>query len=166
MQYVVQYQTEALLRAINAVRSEFATPAQMLGSIGETLLPVNQARHEQGLAPDGSRWKELSPLTLKEKRNPRMLFVHGDLLRFHYQVSGDSLSIGTNDWKAAFHHFGTRPYTITPVKAKALKFGGMLRKRVKHPGLPARQLVGFPDSDERLVVEVLNDHLTAVINGV
>jgi len=95
-----------------------------------------------------------------------MLYDHGDLLRFFYQVDGDTLRIGTADWKAAFHHFGTKPYTITPKKAKALKFGGIYRKRVNHPGLPARLLVGFPTSDQQLVTDVIEDHLTAVLNRV
>jgi len=82
------------------------------------------------------------------------------------RLLGDSLRIGTNDWKAAFHHFGTKPYTITAKKAKALKFGGMFRKRINHPGLPARQLVGFPASDRQLVGDVIEDHLTAVLNRV
>lgn len=166
MHFTIEFQADHLSRALEAVRQEIATPAQMLGSIGETLKPVNEERHAQGLAPDGSKWKELSPLTLQSKRKPQMLRDHGDLLRFHYQVEGDSLRLGTNDWKAVFHHFGTKPYTITPKKAKALKFGGMYRKRVNHPGLPARPLVGFPVTDQQLVTDVIEDHLTAVLNRV
>jgi phage gpG-like protein len=166
MLFTVEFQADHLSRALEAVRLEIATPQEMLGSLGESLLRVNQERHDQGLAPDGSKWKELSPLTLQSKRKPKMLYDHGDLLRFHYQVEGDSLRLGTNDWKASFHHFGTKPYTITAKKAKALKFGGMYRKRVNHPGLPARQLVGFPASDRQLVGDVIEDHLTAVLNRV
>ena len=166
MQFTIEFQADHLSRALEAVRLEIATPQEMLGSLGESLLRVNQERHDQGLAPDGSKWEELSPLTLQNKRKPKILYDHGDLLRFHYQVLGDSLRIGTNDWKAAFHHFGTKPYTITAKKAKALKFGGMFRKRINHPGLPARQLVGFPASDRQLVVDVIEDHLTAVLNRV
>ncbi len=166
MQFTIEFQAGHLSRALEAVRLEIATPQEMLGRLGESLLRVNQERHDQGLAPDGSKWKELSPLTLQSKRKPKMLYDHGDLLRFHYQVGGDSLRIGTNDWKAAFHHFGTKPYTITAKKAKALKFGGMYRKRVNHPGLPTRQLVGFPASDRQLVGDVIEDHLTAVLNRV
>lgn len=166
MQFTIEFQADHLSRALEAVRLEIATPQEMLGSLGESLLRVNQERHDQGLAPDGSKWKELSPLTLQSKRKQKMLYDHGDLLRFHYQVGGDILRIGTNDWKAAFHHVGTKPYTITANKAKALKFGGMYRKRVNHPGLPARQLVGFPASDQQLVGDVIEDHLTAVLNRV
>lgn len=166
MQFSIEFQVDHLVRALEAVRREIATPAQLLGSLGESLLRVNDERHIQGLAPDGSKWKPLSPLTLQTKRKSRMLYENGDLLRFQYQVTEDELRVGTKDWKAAFHHFGTRPYTITAKKAKALKFGGMLRKRVHHPGLPARPLIGFPDSDRRLVVDVLDDHLTAVLKRV
>ncbi len=166
MQFSIEFQVDHLVRALEAVRREIATPQQMLGSLGESLLRVNDERHIQGLAPDGSKWKPLSPLTLQTKRKSRMLYEHGDLLRFHYQVVGEELKVGTNDWKAVFHHFGTKPYTITAKKAKALKFGGMLRKRVHHPGLTARLLVGFPDSDQRLVADVTDDHLTAVLNQV
>ncbi len=166
MQYAIEFQVSHLARALEAVRREIATPQEMLGSLGESLLRVNQERHDAGLAPDGTKWKELSPLTLQTKRKSKMLFDHGDLLRFHYQVDGDTLRIGTNDWKAVFHHFGTKPYTITPKKAKALKFGGMFRKRVNHPGLPSRQLVGFPPSDQQLVSDVIEDHLSAVLINV
>ncbi|MEY2633602.1 MAG: hypothetical protein RIR00_2256 [Pseudomonadota bacterium] len=166
MQFTIAFQAEHLSRALEAVRLEIATPQQMLGSLGESLLRVNQERHDQGLAPDGTKWKELSPLTVQNKRKPKILFDHGDLLRFHYQVDRDTMRLGTNDWKAAFHHFGTKPYTITPKKAKALKFAGLLRRRVHHPGLPARPLIGFPESDQQLVTDVIEDHLTAVLNRV
>ncbi|MDD5329012.1 MAG: phage virion morphogenesis protein [Sulfuricella sp.] len=125
MHFTYEFQADHLTRALEAVRLEIATPQEMLGSLGASLLQVNQERHDQGLAPDGTKRKELSPLTLQNKRKTKMLFDHGDLLRFQYQVAGDTLRMGTNDWKAAFHHFGTAPYVITPKKAKALKFGGM-----------------------------------------
>jgi len=165
MQFTIDFQVSHLIRALDAVRREIATPQEMLGSLGGLLLRVNQERHDQGLAPDGSKWKDLSPLTLQSKRKPKMLYDNGDLLRFQYQVEGETLRIGTADRKAVFHHSGTQPYTIT-AKGRALKFGGLLRKRVKHPGLVARPLVGFPPSDQQLVTDVIEDHLTAVLNRV
>ena len=109
---------------------------------------------------------------LEKKR--RILYDHGDMLgSFNYQVQGTELKLGFSDQKAVWHHFGTgtygpkgAAYTITPKKAKALAFGGLFRKRVTHPGIPARQLVGFPSSDQRLVGDVIEDHLTAVLNRV
>lgn len=166
MQFAIEFQADHLARALEAIRLEIATPQELLGSMGESLLRVTQERHRQGVAPDGTPWKALSPLTLQRKTSSRMLFEHGDLLRFQYQVEGDTLRIGTNDWKASFHHFGTKPYIITPKKAKALAFAGLVRRRVHHPGLTARPLVGFPASDQQLVVDVMDDHLKAALNRV
>lgn len=196
MQFQYEIQADHLIRALDAVGHALVTPAQLLASLGESLLRVNDERHSQGLAPDGTRWAPLKPSTLGSaiwkaqgktfrkngtmslatarkvvaKKGNRILYDSGDLLRFQYQVDGASVVVGTNDWKAIFHHAGTgtygpkgSTYTITPKTAKALAFNGLVRKRVTHPGIPARQLVGFPDSDRRLVGEVLDDHLTAVL---
>ncbi len=199
MQFTIEFQADHLYRALEAVRLEIATPQEMLGILGESLLRVNQERHNQGLAPDGSKWKELSPMTIGtavwksqgdsfrkngqmslaaakkvQARKNRILYDHGDMLgSFNYQVQGTELKLGFSDQKAVWHHFGTgtfgpkgTAYTISPKKAKALAFGGLFRKRVTHPGIPARQLVGFPSSDQRLAVDVIEDHLTAVLNRV
>ena len=133
---------------------------------------VNRERHEKGVDPEGKAWKPLSPMTLAsgEKRKGGPLKKTGRMLQtFNYQVQGNTLRLGFgagDGFKAIFHQDGTNPYTITPKKAQALKFGGVIRKRVNHPGLPARPLVGFPDSDKRRVVEVLDDHLKLVLNRV
>ncbi|MBO9538733.1 phage virion morphogenesis protein [Herbaspirillum sp.] len=167
MQFTVEFQADHLTAVMEVIRQEVATPQQMLGSIGETLYNANQHRHAQGLAPDGSPWKPLAPMTLANRRGSRMLYGHGDMLgSFNYQVQGNNLRLGFSDQKAVWHHDGTRPYVIIPKKAKALAFAGMFRKRVNHPGLPSRKLVGFPASDQQLTGELIQDHLTLVLNRV
>lgn len=171
MQFTIEFQADHLERALEAVRLEIATPQEMLGSFGESLLRVNQERHGQGLDPDGKPWEKLAASTLAEgKRKGGPLNKTGRMLaNFHYQVSGDTLRLGFDDgdgFKAKFHQDGSRPHVISAKKAKALSFGGMFRKRVNHPGLPARRLVGFPESDQQLVSDVAADHLTAVLNRV
>lgn len=107
----------------------------------------------------------------KAMAGKRILFDRGDLLRFYYQVSGHDVVITTMDQrKAVWHHFGTgthgpkgASYEIRPKVAKALAFGGLLRKRVVHPGIPARPLVGFPDSDRDMIAKVVSDHIAQVI---
>lgn len=163
MLHTIDFQVSHLTRALAAVRAVVDRPEGLLSNIGESLLRINDERHDQGLAPDGSAWAPLSPLTQATKRKPRMLYDHGDLLRFHYQVDSEGLHLSTTDWKAIFHHGGTKPYNIVPRRAKALHFAGITRKRVHHPGLPARPLVGWPQSDEDLTVDITTDHLTAVL---
>ena len=171
MQYTIEFQEDHLNKALEAVRREIATPAEMLGSLGEILLRVNRDRHNAGLAPDGSKWKALSELTLKEKRKGGILYKTGEMLRsFNYQVQDDTLRFGfdgvRNAQLAIWHHDGTDPYVIEAKNGKALKFAGIVRKRVNHPGLPSRPLVGFPASDQKLTVNVIEDHLLNVLNSV
>ncbi len=96
----------------------------------------------------------------------RILYQYGDLLRFSYQVTGGELRVGTNDHKAAWHHFGTGthgegkgPYTIRPKNRKALAFGGGVFSRATHPGVPARRLVGFPAGDQSIAARIVAEHL-------
>lgn len=171
MQYLIEFQVDHLNKVLEAVRREIATPSQMLGSLGESLLRVNRNRHNAGLAPDGSKWKPLAESTLKEKRKGGILNKTGEMLQsFNYQVEGDTLRLGfdgvRNAQLAIWHHDGTDPYVIEAKNGKALKFAGIYRKRVNHPGLPSRPLVGFPASDQKLTVDVIEDHLLNVLNNV
>lgn len=108
---------------------------------------------------------------VQAKRGGRVLYASGDMLNsFHKQVVGDTLTLNFDGDRearlAGFHHSGTKPYVITPKKAKALAFGGLVVKRVNHPGLPARPLVGFPDSDRRLAHSAVDDYLRVILNRV
>lgn len=103
---------------------------------------------------------------IMENKAARILYQYGDLLRFAYQVQGDQLRVGTNDAKAAWHHYGTgthgpggQPYTIRPRAKKALAFGGGVYSSVSHPGVPARPLIGFPDSDQSIAARIVAEHL-------
>lgn len=98
--------------------------------------------------------------------NRRPLRDTGEMLdEFHHSVDGDTLRLGFDSLalRAGWHHAGTDPYQITPKKAQALSFGGVTVKRVNHPGLPARPLVGFPEDDRGAVIEELEDYLTTAL---
>ncbi len=172
MQLIVEFQADHLNRSLHAARREIGAPREMLLNIGESLLRVNKERHDAGLAPDGTKWKELAASTMAEgKRKGGPLCKTGRMLAsFQYQVADGHLRMffdGSRDGKLAdIHHSGSRPYVISPRKAKALKFGGLVRKRVHHPGLTPRPLVGLPGSDQSLIAHVSADHLIAVLKRV
>lgn len=166
MLFEMKFQADHLQRALAAARHEIEHPEKLLDYIGESLLRVNRDRHNAELAPDGSKWKELAPMTLLESRKGGILAKSGRMLEsFQQQVHGDTLMLNfdgtTESMRAAWHHSGTKSYTITPKKAKALKFGGMYR-----PGLPARPLVGLPPSDQALVDNVAGNYLRTILNRV
>lgn len=199
MQFKVDVQDAHLFATYQAIKGVVQRPRALMGTIGATVRRLNQQRHDVGQAPDGTAWTPLANSTLHavvERRQhqvtkvagkrdgarsdfraaqkimagKRILFDHGDLLRFYYQVNSADVIISTMDQrKAAWHHFGSgthgpkgEKYEIRPKAKKALAFGGLVRKRVMHPGVPARQLVGFPDSDRDVVGQVVSDHLTHV----
>jgi phage gpG-like protein len=172
MQLIIEFQADHLIRALQAARREVEAPREMLLAIGESLLRVNKERHDAGLAPDGTKWKELAASTLAEgKRKGGPLCKTGRMLTsFQYQVGDSSLRLffdGNRDGKLAdIHHSGSGPYDITAKKGQALKFGGLFRKRVHHPGLTPRPLVGFTESDQLLTAHVSADHLMAVLKSV
>lgn len=67
------------------------------------------------------------------------------LASFHYSVNGDMLILGFDEPRVkgklpGIHHFGT------------------VRKG-RHPGIPKRSLIGFPESDKKIVTDVTVDHL-------
>ena len=88
-------------------------------------------------APDGSKWKPLSPARVKQRMkrhksgNMRILQDTGELRRsVRYEASGDSVVIGSNLEYAATHQFG----------------------RGK---IPARPFLGFTKHDKEHVISML-----------
>lgn len=173
MQFEIKFQTDHLKKALAAVRRATEKPTGLLESVGEALTTANKRRHEAGVDPDGNKWKELAESTKKfgGKRRGGVLKKSGDMLSaFHYSVDDDVLRLGFDgerDSKLAdIHHDGADPYTISPKNKKALAFMGIVRKRVNHPGLEARPLIGFPGSDQQLAVDVVEDYLVTILNRV
>ncbi len=172
MQFTVEFQADILKKLAAAMRREIASPGELLGSIGESLFNVNRERHNRGVDLEGNPWAPLKASTLAEgNRKGGPLNKAGRMLRnFHYQVHGSALRLGFDNgdgFPARYHQDGSRPHVISAKKGAALKFAGdVFRRRVNHPGFPARTLVGFPASDRQLVKHVAEDHLTAVLKRV
>ena len=167
MQFEIEFEAGHLLRIMEAARREITLPADIMRSVGDTLVRRNQERHDKGLAPDGTKWQELSPRTLAQgKRRGGPLNKTGDMLQsFHRQLHGNTLVLGfdgARDAKlAGFHHFGTKPKP--PKHARVLAFANIVAQRVGHPGLPKRELIGFPDSDREAAENVTASHLQQIL---
>ena len=81
--------------------------------------------------------------------------------------SVDEVRVGTQDPKAEWHHRGTRPYAIDPVRRKFLVFqtvqGPVFARHVDHPGLPARPLLPSRRLAGDLAGETLQGYLREVL---
>lgn len=120
-------------------------------------------------------WKRLSPNTIagRRKQSARILQDTGRLRmstiakgapgNIHKQGK-DYLKMGSRLKIAPFHQYGTRPYDILPVNAKALRFmttaGIQFAMRVHHPGLTARPFVMIQDEDVKDLTELAAEHVT------
>lgn len=89
-----------------------------------------------------------SPWANKKDGNPSTLTKSTRLRKsIRSQVGGSSLKISSDAAYAAIHQLGgrTRPHVIRAKNKKALAFGGLIRKSVKHPGskMPPRPYLPF-----------------------
>jgi phage gpG-like protein len=169
MQYEISLDTERFGRLLQKLQQAFSSN-EILTSFGETLLNANRERHRTGSDPEGQPWKPLKHPDQPQNRRGGPLNRTGRMLQnLHYQVDGDTLRLGFDDgdgFPAKFHQEGSAAHDIVARNKKALVFMGIVRKRVRHPGLPARPLLGFPESDKRLLEMVAADHLEEATNGV
>ena len=165
MQINIEIQAGDFNNTLSLIKQVIDRPQLILKSIGETLLNRNRDRHERQVSPDGTPWHPLSAMTLANKKSNRILYDHGDMLNsLHYKPTGNVLTLAFENKKAKWHHGGTKPYTIKSKKGKALKFADMYRKKVNHPGLHARPLLGFPDADADAVTHLVQDHLEYLLS--
>jgi phage gpG-like protein len=128
---------------------------KLLAAIGARHLRwvSDQFRTEGRQTGSAGPWKPLRPSTIAGRRgkggSAKILRDTGRLAQSFtvgYGFSSGFVEVGTADRRARWHHEGTRPYVIRPVRAKALRFrvaGGSFAfaRSVRHPGLPARTLV-------------------------
>jgi phage virion morphogenesis protein len=131
----------------------------LMRDIGEALLESTQKRFSDGVAPNGEPWKELAD------GSKAHLVQSGRMMSDIHPTSGDNwVMLTASARQAAYHQFGTGPYTIEPKKGKYLyfKYGGHLirKKQVNHPGLPARPFMGISQDDDDLITRLALAHLT------
>lgn len=150
--------------AVNRLTERIKNPRPALRLMAEQIIARTKERFASSTGPDGQRWKPNARSTIESyiaagrgfgKRginakgqtlamNKKPLIGHsGDLRRqFHVSVDSDSITIANSMIYAAIQQFGgtTGPRVIVPRTKKALAFGGVVVKKVKHPGvtIPAR----------------------------
>ena len=85
-------------------------------------------------SPDGQRWKELSPLTIKKKGHSRILRERDEMINSNvYFLEGNTLIIKNTDKKAPFHQFGTK-------------------------NIPKREFIGFSRTNIKRINEIFNKY--------
>lgn len=81
----------------------------------------------------------------------------------NYEVSGGTVTLGSDSPYASYHHDGTDPYVIQPKSKLALHFmaGGEMRfaKKINHPGLVPRPVLGVNPRNEQMIIKYITTKL-------
>ena len=81
----------------------------------------------------------------------------------NYEVSGGTVTVGSDSPYASYHHDGTAPYVIQPKSKLALHFmaGGEMRfaKKINHPGLVPRPVLGVNPRNEQMIIKYITTKL-------
>ncbi len=166
--FTIEVRAEAAVAALARV-GQGLTADVLLRLIGARHLAWIDENFRRGGAE--SPWVPLRPNTLAGRRQGRgtggaqPLRDTGRMAQSFVvsRPSADTVAVGTEDRKAAWHHAGTRPYDIRPRRATALRFmtpeGPMFRRRVHHPGLPVRPLLPSDGLARSLAMGVLDAYV-------
>lgn len=113
--------------------------------IGEYLLNSHRERWDRQEATDGTPWAPLNPKykRRKHKYEDKILVLEGDLRDLlRYDASQEGLEFGTDRIYGATHQFGR-----------------------EEAGIPARPWLGLTNGDRLEILDILQDHLEAALNG-
>lgn len=136
---------QRVLDALNGLmkRSQDARPA--LQDMGEYFIESTKRRFATKTAPDGSKWRDNSPVTIERKgRNDPLI---GESRRMsneiHYRATATTL-----EWGSSLVYF-------------AMQQNGGLKSAYPHlwGNIPARQSLGLSSEDEIMALEILQEHL-------
>ena len=127
---------------------------------GQALRDISRKAFAEGADPaTGAKWAPLKSPRSESAKNPGstspVLVDRGTLRRsisFNAFSDGSAI-IGSNLVYAGIHQWGgkTKAHDIKPRSGKALKFLGIYRRLVHHPGsdIPARPFLGVPKDFEQ-----------------
>jgi phage gpG-like protein len=144
-------------KIIEALRKASMPALQRIAHAGgQALWNISKEAFQKTADPaTGAKWAELKYPESKRKNQGRILYLGGGLFRsINFNAFPDgSVIIGSNLVYSRIHQEGgkTKAHEIRPRNQKALKFLGIYRKLVRHPGsdIPARPYLGVPKDFER-----------------
>ena len=171
----LEFDSQAVLAAINEAAEAMGNPELMLREMGEYLIQRTEDRFTSQTAPDGTPWQALSPRyqRSKKKNRDKILTFNGYLgKQFAYQINGGELRVGTNRVYAAIHQFGgefQRQARQGTVYFKQSKKGEVGRRFVKKTEsnfaqdvnigaytirIPSRPFLGTSEADDYALVQI------------
>nr|WP_315492954.1 phage virion morphogenesis protein [uncultured Pseudomonas sp.] len=153
----VTLDTSQVGKALDDLAERLGDLTTPLNDIGEYLQISTDERFRQKVAPDGSPWAPLSPVTLARKKGPGILREKGTLQdTLRRQVTSTELAFGTDRPYGAVHQFGQKKGASgTTGKGRSIPWGD----------IPAREYLGLSADDESEVLHIIEQYLVEPVTG-
>jgi phage virion morphogenesis protein len=159
-----------VVRALREIISQLGDRRELMASLAGIMHRAVEDNFAEGGRP---HWQALHPGTIASRRKagtwPGQILVRSGQLAASVQDSfdNDQAVVGSNKVYAAIQQFGgqTRPHVIKARNKKALAFGGVVVRQVKHPGskIPARPFLSLTEQDGQDLVDEAESFLHAAI---
>jgi phage virion morphogenesis protein len=143
-----------VVRALREIVQQLSDRRELMASLAGIM---HRAVEDNFEAQGRPRWADLHPGTKAARRKlgqwPGQILVRSGQLAASITPysDNDQALVGTNKAYAAIQQFGgqTRPHIIKPRNKRALAFGGVVVRQVKHPGskIPARPFLSLTEQD-------------------
>ena len=162
----IELDDAGIRQALMQAQSRVTNLRPLMAGIANKMLEAVEDNFAREQNPEtGQRWPELAASTQRQRaatgRGGKMLQVSGLLASSIQPNFGDDYAeVGTNKAYAPVHQFGSGPYTIRPRHKQALAFGGgIIRKKVNHPGVPARPFFGLSPQHKADLIDAITNYL-------
>jgi phage virion morphogenesis protein len=161
-----------VVRALRQIINQLGERRELMASLAGIMHRAVEDNFADGGRP---KWQALHPGTIASREKSRPSTWPGQILvrtgqlaaSVQAQSDNDQAVVGTNKVYAAIQQFGgqTRPHVIKARNKRALAFGGVVVRQVKHPGskIPARPFLSLTEQDGHDLVEEAQSFLQDAI---
>lgn len=187
----IKIEDQEVQQALRRLAAQGKSLKPAMRDIGEYMVESTKRRFAEGKGPDGTPWASNTEATMLahlfrrsggtsrrkgekgsnlyrqdgrlNKRGERQVMGKRPLIgeskrlgnEIHYLATGGSVEIGSSLEYSAVQQFG----------AGKGEFGRSKRGPIPWGDIPARPFLGFSDEDKANVLDILQEHLEAAING-
>jgi phage virion morphogenesis protein len=160
----LEFNAKSIFDSLDAARDVLIDLTPVHQDIGEYMVEATRERFRRGEAPDGSKWRAKSPVTLAR------YLANGDGARPNPLI-GPSGRLSTEIVRYADKNSAEIGSALeySGVMQRGAAQGAFGRDSRNHPipwgNIPARVWLGISDTDERNILDIVDEHLDAALEG-
>lgn len=158
----LDFNHDAIFRRLDAASEVLGDLTPVYQDIGEYMIEATKQRFRRSEAPDGSRWQPKKPATIARyldrgdgMRPDPLIGPSGRLGReINYFASRGGVELGSAlEYSAVMQHGARKGAFGADQGGRPIPWGD----------IPARVWLGISDTDERNILDILDEHLSTAI---